>query len=150
MQVQIPLARMKHGRCFIWDMGPQTAPVPPAPPNKPDDRLKGHELAAAEVEYEDQLVVYKDQLRAYTAARKDYQAWHAQNGGPVKIEQWGVDAIHSLTIEPKRYLLDLPKGLKPGHAQLAAEERAAKEREELERAAAMDPQFGNQQTGVAA
>lgn len=149
MNVQIPLARMKHGRCFIWDCGPQTQPVPPSAPTKPDDRLKGHELAAAEVEYEDALVGYKDQLRAYTAARKAYQEWHTLNGGPIKIEQWGIDAIHSLTIEPNRYKLDLPKGARPGHAQLEAEERARKEREELERAAAMDPQFGTQ-SGVAA
>lgn len=150
MTIRIPLNRMKRtGKVDIWDLGPQTAPVPPAPPTEPDKSLKGHELAAAQVEYEDAMIGYKNNLRAYTAARNAFREWKGNNGGPMKIEFWGIDAIHALETEPDRYKLDLPKGMQPGRAQLEAEERAKAEREELDRAAAIDPQFGSQ-NGVTA
>lgn len=139
-----------NGRVVIWDLGPQTEPAAPAAPPEPDKGLKGAELAAAQVEHEDAVVLYRDSLRRYTAARNAYREWKATKGGPVKIEQWAVDAGHSVNVEPDRYKLDLPKGLQPGRAQIEADEEAKKEREEYERAASNDPQFGKQATGVAA
>lgn len=151
--IRIPLNRMKRtGKVDIWDLGPQTAPVPPAAPVEPDPKLKGHELAAAQVEYEDSMAGYKDRLRAYTAARKAFADWKVVNGGPIKVEFWGIDAMHAMETDPERYKLDLPNGMKPGRAQYEAEERAKAEREELERLAAIDPQYGSksQSSGVAA
>lgn len=143
--MEIPLHRVKNnGKVDIWDLGPQVAPKPPAAPDEPDARLKGGELAAAQVAYEDACEAYKDQLRDYNERRKAHRAWHEEKGGPVKQEFWGVDATFAMEREPERYKLDLPRGTKPGAAQLAAEERAEVEIEELKRARALDPQFGQQ------
>lgn len=136
----IPLNRVKlNGKIDLWDLGPQVAPKAPAAPDAPDAKLKGPDLAAAELEYEDQCEIYKSHLRAYTAARKAHLEWKEQKGGPVKVELWGADATHAMEIEPDRYKLDLPKGAKPGKAQLEAEEMARLEAEELRQARSRDP-----------
>lgn len=137
----IPLNRMKSsGKVELWDLGPQFAPKPPAAPEEPDKaKLRGAELAAAEVAYEDACDHYRDQLRAYNEARKAHRAWQEKNGGPVKVEFWGVDAREAMELEPDRYILDLPRGARPGKAQLEAEERQAAEIEELKKAASLDP-----------
>lgn len=140
----IPLHRVKNnGKVEIWDLGPQVEPKPPAAPIEPDaTKLKGAEFAAATVEYEDACERYKSALRTWTASRKAHFAWADDKGGPIKIEMWGVDARWALEKEPARYKLDLPKGARPGKAQIEADERAAVEIEELKRARALDPQFG--------
>jgi hypothetical protein len=152
----IPFARVKpNGKVDLWDMGPQVEPAvpkPPVPPEEPDRSLKTVALAnaiaehaAATLEYEDEVERYKDRLRRWSADRKAYRAWHDTNGGPVKVEFWGVDARHAIEKEPDRYKLDLPRGLKPGRAQIEAEAAYAAELDELKRAAALDPQFGTQE-----
>lgn len=141
----IPLSKVKrNGKVDIWDLGPIVAAKPPQEPAPVDPKLKGPELAAAEVAYEDAMIVYKDTLRAYNEARKERRAWDATNGGPRKIEMWGIDARHALEGWPDRYKLDLPKSMKPGRAQVEADEQAEIEAENLERMRAMDPQFGRQ------
>lgn len=137
----IPYQRVKpNGKVDLWDLGPQVGPKPPAAPPAPDaTKLKGAELAAAEVEYEDACERYKDELRDYTAARKAHARWSIEKGGPIKVELWGVDARHAMETEPDRFKLDLPKGMKPGKAQQEAEERAAAEAEELRQARSRDP-----------
>ena len=137
----IPLNRVKpNGKVDLWDLGPQVAPKPPAAPKEPDkDKLKGAELAAAELEYEDACELYKGELRAYSAARKAHLEWRESKGGPLKVEMWGIDARHAMEVESDRFVLDLPKGMKPGKAQLEAEELAKIEAEELRRARASDP-----------
>lgn len=144
MTVSIPLSRVKpNGKVDLWDIGPQMEPEPPEAPNEPDkDKLKGAKLAAAELEYEDAMAAYKNELRAYTAARRDYEEWHRENGGPIKVELWGTDARHAMEVEPKRFVFELPKGKKPGKAHLEAEEMAAAEAQEIQRARERDPQFG--------
>jgi hypothetical protein len=153
----IPFARVKqNGKVDLWDMGPQVepkAPDAPVPPEEPDrTKLKTVALAAAvaehaaaTLEYEDDIERYKDALRRWTSDRKAYRAWKDENGGPVKVEMWGVDARHALDREPERYKLDLPRGTRPGSAQVAADAAHAAEIEELKRAAALDPQFGTQE-----
>lgn len=145
----IPLSRVKpNGHVDIWDLGPQVEPKPPEAPKAPDsNKLKDADLAVAQMEHEDALEVYKRKLREYAAARRAHLDWTETNGGPIKISQWGADARHSMTVEPDRYKIDLPKGMKPGKAQIEAEERAKVEAEELEHARNRDPQFG---TGAAA
>lgn len=136
----IPLHRVKpNGKVDLWDLGPQVEPKAPPAPEPPSDKLKGAELAAAQVEHEDALDRYKDQLRAWTAARKAHREWADQKGGPVKVEFWGADARHAMEVEPTRYKLDLPKNMKPGRAQAEAEEMARAEQEEVERARSQDP-----------
>jgi hypothetical protein len=140
----IPHNRVKPNQHVdLWDMGP-TRPEPPKPPAEPDKaKLKGADLAAAEVEYEDAMDRYKDALRGWTAAKKSHRDWHDEMGGPRKVEHWAADARHALTAEPDRWKLDLPKGMKPGQAQIEAEEREAAERDAMEREVELDPQFGS-------
>lgn len=132
-----------NGKVDLWDTGPGR-PEPPAAPQEPDAKLKGADLAAAQVEYEDACERYKQQLRDYAAAKRAYLDWHDKMGGPVKVELWGVDARHAMEVEPGRFLLDLKRGQKPGRAQVEAEEMAQAEQETLSRARASDPQFGQQ------
>lgn len=139
----IPHHRVKaNQKVDLWDMGP-TRPEDPAEPQKPAENLKGAEKAAAMVEYEDAMERYKDQLRAWSAARRDFKSWQEEMGGPRKVELWAPDARHAMEVEPERWKLDLPKGMKAGRAQIEAEEREAAEREALEREIEADPQFGS-------
>lgn len=125
----------------IWDTGPVRPKAPPEPP-KPDAKLTGADKAAAEVEYDDACERYKQNLREFAAAKRAYLEWHDAQGGPVKIELWGVDARHAMEIEPDRFKLDLPRGQKPGRAQIEAEQMAEAEADAMNRARASDPQFG--------
>lgn len=141
----IPVQRVKqNSKVDIWDLGPKRpdAPKEPAPV---DAKLKGAELAIAQVEYEDAIDFYKRELRAYAALKREHEGWHRGNGGPVKVELWGVDARHALDLEPERYKLDLPRGQKPGKAQIDAEEMAKAEGIALEQARDRDPNFGKPQ-----
>jgi hypothetical protein len=143
-----PLERRikKNGKVDLWDCGP-TRPLAPEAPVEPDDKkLKGADLAAAQVEHEDNLERYKQQLRDYAAAKRAYLEWHDEKGGPIKIELWGIDARHALNNFPERWKLDLPRGQKPGRAQIEAEEMAEAEANDLNRARASDPQFGQRAT----
>jgi hypothetical protein len=133
----------KNGKVDLWDTGPSRPVAPPEPP-APDAKLKGADLAAAQVEYEDACERYKQHLRDFAAAKRAHAEWHERNGGPLKVELWGIDARHAMDIEPIRFKLDLPRNVKPGKAQIEAEEMAALEAEGLDRARASDPQFGKQ------
>jgi hypothetical protein len=139
----IPLNRVKaSNKVDIWDMGP-ARPEPPAKPAEPDKtKLKGADLAAAEVEFEDAMERYKDELRGWTAAKKAHKDWHDEKGGPRKIELWAVDAVHAMSVDPERFRLDLPKGQRPGREQIEADERAAAENDAMLRMKEVDPQFG--------
>lgn len=141
----IPLHRVKpNSKVDIWDVGPKR-PEAPKEPVPVDAKLKGSDLAIAQVEYEDAIDLYKRELRAYAALRRDHETWHRMNGGPVKIELWGVDANHAMQIDPDRYKLDLPRGVKPGKAQVEAEEMAKAEGLELAALRERDPNFGKPQ-----
>ena len=140
-----PLERRikKNGKVDLWDIGPSRT-VAPKEPAEPDAKLKGADLAAAQIEYEDACERYKQQLRDYAAAKRAHADWHEHNGGPLKVELWGIDARHALEIDPERFKMDLPKGQKPGRAQIDADEMAVAEAEGMERTRASDPQFGRQ------
>jgi hypothetical protein len=127
----------------IWDMGPAQpiAPVVPVRPVEGKD-LKGPDLKLAEIHYEDALEDYKLALRAWGAQKVEYQAWRRTNGGPLKIELWSTDALHAINIDPERYRLELPKGAKPGPAQLERDRIAEMSERELQEAREKDPQFG--------
>lgn len=142
--MSIPRNRVKpNGKVDLWDMGPPR-PLPPEPPqpHKDLDKLKGADKALAEVEHEDAQEKHKDHLRHYGHAKRHHADWHEKNGGPVKVELWAIDARHALDVESERYKLDLPRGHKPGAAQIEADEIAEQEAEDIERARSSDPQFG--------
>ena len=127
----------------LWDVGPKPAVAPTAPmPPIESKELKGADLALAQIHFEDAMADYKDALRAYGKAKIDYQAWRREYGGPVKKPVWSTDAVHALEVEPERYFLELPKGVKPGKAQAEADEAAAMSEAELIEAREKDPQFG--------
>lgn len=141
----IPPNRVKpNSKVDIWDLGPQR-PVAPKEPAPVDTKLKGTDLAIAEVEYEDAIDLYKRELRAYAALKRDHERWHRDNGGPVKVELWGVDATHATESFKERYKLDLPKGVKAGPAQIEAEKLAEAEGMELAALRERDPNFGKPQ-----
>jgi fructosamine-3-kinase len=127
----------------LWDVGPvrPVAPVAPEAPAQSKD-LKGADLALAQIHYEDALEDYKLALRSYGAAKIEHSKWHQANGGPLKVEQWSTDAAHALTVDPQRYFLELPKGMKPGKAQAEADRVAEMSEAELSEARDKDPQFG--------
>lgn len=127
----------------LWDIGPVRVEAPAAPVEPVESKdLKGADLALAKIHYEDALEDYKLALRAYGAAKQEHTRWHRENGGPVKVNFWSTDAVHALETEPKRYFLELPKGMKPGEAQARADEVAAMTEQELKDAREKDPQFG--------
>lgn len=129
----------------LWDLGPKS-PVAPEVPKQPDDKLKGAELALAQIHYEDAMADYKDALRVWGKAKVDYQDWRRTFNGPAKVNHpdgmWSTDAVHALTVDPDRYFLELPKGVKPGKTQAEADEAAAMSEAELNEAREKDPQFG--------
>lgn len=138
----IPHNRVKgNQKVDLWDMGPPR-PEAPKEPEKPNPKLTGAEKAEAEVLYEDALEAYKNDLRNWSSTKLAHRKWHEEMGGPRKVELWAADARHAMTVEPERWKLDLPKGMKPGRAQLEAEEQAAAEREAQQREVDADPQFG--------
>lgn len=65
-----------------------------------------------------------------------------ENGGPVKLERQAILAREALANDPDRYKLELPRGVKPGPAQIEADERVRSEAEELAREAEADPHYG--------
>src|ERR1700675_1666530 len=127
-----PLERRikKNGKVDLWDCGPQR-PLAPEAPVEPDAKLKGADLAAAQVEHEDACERYKQQLRDFAAAKRAYLEWHDAMGGTIKVELRGIDARHAMEVEPDRFKLDLGRGQKPGRAQVEAEERAEAEADAL-------------------
>ena len=100
--MKIPFDRInKNNRVDLWDLGPQVGPRPPAAPEEPDkSKLKGVELAAAEVAFEDATEDYRNSLRAWNAARKEHRDWLDRIGGPVKLQMWHVEAKEAMEIEP--------------------------------------------------
>lgn len=135
----IPHHRVKkNGKCDLWDLGPQVPPLPDEP-KEPDSKLKGDALIDAQIDHEAALEAHKAAVSAYATAKRDRVMWIKEMGGPVKVEFWGVDALHAVTTEPDRYKLDLPKGAKPGKAQAEAEAREDAANEELRQAREKDP-----------
>jgi hypothetical protein len=131
----------RDGKCKIWDLGPErpAAPVAPVEPKK-TGKTADDDLAA--VQFEDAREDYKNALRAYGALKKEYDDWRENTGGPRVVYLWGVDATHACSAFPNRYVVNLPSGMKPGRAQLAAEAQAAEEQVRLQELLERDPQFG--------
>jgi hypothetical protein len=132
---------MRNGQCPLWDLGPvrPIAPVAPVAPTKQGDET---EFALAQVKYEDGLEDYKKALRNYGVVKREWDHWRQQVAGPIKIYNWAIEVVRMCELFPERYVLDLPKGIKPGRAQEENEEREANEEYERLTARKNDPQFG--------
>ncbi|WGR74339.1 MULTISPECIES: hypothetical protein [unclassified Bradyrhizobium] len=143
MTVQIhPKYVKRNDHVDLWDLGP-VRPMPPEAPVEPDkSKLKGADLALAQIHYEDSFETYKTALRHYGRLKEEHATWHKVNGGPLKVDFWSTDAVSALTLDPDRYCLELPKGMKPGKAQIEADRRAEMTEQELQEAREKDPQFG--------
>lgn len=81
--------------------------------------------------------------RRYVNAHGNVALWDmAEEGGPVQIVRAGILAREALGRDPERYRLELPKNVKPGPAQLEAEQRAREEADELNTDIDRDPVYG--------
>jgi hypothetical protein len=147
----MPHAPNNNLKAKVWDLGPQRPqqPIAPVMPER-TAKMTDADFAILEIEYEDGLEDYKKALRAYSAARKEYDRWREQVGGPMVLDMWSVDSKDATARDPNRYMLELPKGMKPGKAHMEQLERERAREEELAAAADRDPQFGTKAQGVAA
>lgn len=127
----------------IWDLGPK-APVIPAKPALPEGKegTPAHDLAL--IEFEGELASYKTALTAYGAEKKAFAEWHATYQGPYLFETHSVNAREAIQIEPERYMVDLPKGRKPGKWHQEQVQREADQRRTFAQTVARDPVFGTQ------
>jgi hypothetical protein len=130
----------RSGKVWIWFLGPPR-PIAPTPPVEPKKTGKAADDALAEVLFEDAVGDYKKQLREYGDHKKEYDKWREMYGGPRKEYHWDIDVQHALQF-PDQWVMDLPSGMKPGKAQLAAEQQAAEEKIALQELYDRDPQFG--------
>ena len=65
------------------------------------------------------------------------------DNGPLQLIMRSVNARDALARDPERYVLKLPRGVKPGPAHLEAEARRKEEANDYASIAARDPVFGN-------
>lgn len=82
-------------RVILWDIGPEP-PRPPAKPVAPKGKDGDPEFELAKVEFEEQIDVYRQALKAFKLAREDYADWHGRNGGAIEIDFWSCDAADAL------------------------------------------------------
>ena len=130
----------------VWDLGP-VRPEAPKPPVAPEEAsFKGASKVAdyevAKIQFDDALIDYKSALRIYADRMAEYSKWRRDNGGPVEIEMWSVNAREALANDPERYRRALPKGEKPGKTDHENKRKAELRLIEDAAAAKRDPHFG--------
>lgn len=77
------------------------------------------------------------------AARLIFKIWDlGAEDGPVQIEMRSVNARDALQRDPKRYVIKLPRGVKPGPAHHREEERKRQEMADFAEVVKRDPVFG--------
>jgi hypothetical protein len=70
-----------------------------------------------------------------------YEKERAEFQGPVRIELWTIDARHALGVDPTRYSLQLPAGMKPGPAEAERIAGISIQMEADDRQVGADPHF---------
>lgn len=142
---------------WLWDMGPKK-PEQPKRPKPPVGKEGEPEYDLAMVDFRDELAGYEAALRAFKAAKADFEKWEKDNGGPIERQFWSCDAQDALARDPDRYRVSsrtrghgrlkndgLPVGVKPGHGQAEIERRAREGDAEFQAAVRRDPVFGQQE-----
>lgn len=127
----------------IWDLGP-TEPEAPVKPELPKGKEGSPEYDLALIDFRGDLANYETALKAYGQAKKDFAAWHKTYAGPYQIEMYSVNAREAIQIEPTRYMIDLPKGRKPGKFHAEEQQRLKDERDSFAKMIKRDPVFGSQ------
>lgn len=130
----------RTGKQWVWFLGPPR-PITPAAPVEPKKTGKAADDALAEVLFEDEVADYKKALKKWGEDKKKFDEWRQMYGGPRREYHWDIDIQHNVTF-PDQWVMDLPAGMKPGKAQLAAEAQAAEEKIALQELYDRDPQFG--------
>lgn len=157
-------ANNRSMQVWLWDCGPPK-PVAPIRP-KPPKGLEGEpDYDLGMIEFREAITEYEAALKAYRAARSEYQDFAERFGGPYEKLFWSCDANDALTNDAlavkegrqaaRRWFISsrtrgyenlknsgLPTGMKPGHGHaenLRREMEANADLLELRRA---DPVFG--------
>lgn len=160
-------------KVWLWDVGPEE-PVMPEPPDPPSGKDGEPRYDLAKIHYKRQLKAYEDALLQFERDEVEYKRWQRDQGGPVEVLMWSVDARDALTNDHKqvksednpsgrqtrpRYCISsrtkghehlknhgLPKGMRPGHGQQANIERQVAGEREFLAAMKSDPVFGQEMT----
>jgi hypothetical protein len=142
----------------LWDVGPRK-PVQPKRPDTPQGKDKDPSYEIAKAEFADTLEVYQAELKAFREAKKEYEAWNKQWGGPYEMfNYWSCDAQDALKNDPERYFISastrghgalpnrgLPEGLKPGRGHFDNLERIRAGDSDMAKIRQSDPVFGKQE-----
>ncbi|MGD1017298.1 MAG: hypothetical protein ABR863_12800 [Roseiarcus sp.] len=160
----VAMADRERSMVYVWDCGP-TAPSAPRRPVAPKGKEGDPEFDLAMVDFRQALVDYEADLKTYGARKEEFAHWQRQNGGPIELKMWSVDARDAFARDgkavdegrqpAKRYFISsrtrgheslpnqgLPGNLKPGKGHL---ENLRREREgdaDLDAARRADPIFG--------
>lgn len=139
---------------WLWDLGP-TKPVHPERPEPPVGKEGTPLYDLKVIEWREEKENYDRALLQYREDKERWDRWQRDNGGPVEIPQYSVNAREAMERDPKRYTLSartrghgqlanrgLPLGMKPGHGQKMLEERQRQGLEDLDLARRGDPFFG--------
>ena len=132
----------------LWDLGP-SKPVPPVKPEPPKGKDGDPDYELAKIEFRDLIEEYAAALKAHKRDKDWHKAWWEENGGPIQVQAWSVDAKEMLERAPERYVTSLPKNLKPGPGHQRALEREQNRATEFAAGEARDPHFGTSK-GIAA
>lgn len=136
-------------RVRMWDIGPKE-PVAPKRPTPPKGAEGSPEYKLAMLDFDEAIKSYEAESAAYAVAKRDYDRWQAEYGGPIELDMASVDARDALTRDPARYIVSnpkkpnggLPKGMKPGPAHMENMRRKEAELAEFEAVRRTDPVYG--------
>jgi|HubBroStandDraft_1064217.scaffolds.fasta_scaffold83665_2 hypothetical protein len=165
------IVNVHSNKVVMWDTGPKKPGAPPARPALPEGKEGTPEYDLNVLEFQDELDAYKKALAAHREAKKEYDQFQTQWGGPYEIfNVWWVDARDMLkngrcgrctncaqkqACESPRYMISsksaghsklanggLPAGVKPGRGQDEQLQRIKEGREQFLQEVQTDPVFG--------
>lgn len=163
--VGLPVNSADLQQVRVWDVGPEE-PMPPREPIEPVGKSGEPKYEMGKLRYQKALKKYSKDLDEYEKLQTEYEKWHRQNGGPIELFWWSIDAQQNMQKDmaavkegrqskPRYYVstrtrgwknrapnLGLPEGLKPGHGQADLERRALEHDSEFAAAMRSDPVFG--------
>jgi len=78
-------------KVWLWDHGPEE-PILPEPPELPSGKDGDPKHDLAKIQFKRALKTYEAALEKYEADTIAFAKWQRDNGGPIEIIQWSVDA----------------------------------------------------------